>query len=32
MLLFNGCGAVEHDIASDVYSIEHFGLVDLRQQ
>ena len=29
MLLFNDCGVIELDIASELYSIERFGHVDL---
>ena len=29
MLLFNGCGAIELNITSELYSIERFGQVDL---
>ena len=32
MLLFDNCGVIELDIASELYSIERFGHVDLRQQ
>ena len=32
MLLFNDCGVVELDIASELYSLERFSHVDLRQQ
>ena len=30
MLLFNDCGVIELDLASELYSIECFGHVDLR--
>ena len=29
MLLFNDCGVIELDIASELYSIERFSHVDL---
>ena len=32
LLLFNDCGAIELDIALELYSIERFGHVDLRLQ
>jgi len=31
MLLFNDCGVIELDIASELYLIERFDHVDLRQ-
>ena len=32
MLLFNGCGAIELNITSELYSIERFGQVDLADE
>jgi len=32
MLIFNEYGVIELDIASELYSIEHFSHVDLCQQ
>ena len=31
LIAINDCGVIELDIASDLYSIERFGHVDLRQ-